>query len=126
MSQDPIDGALPHEIEKWLHTAVDADTGRTNLLAYVLARLVGLDPIQSVASALLFQMDAERTWARDENPTRGELFATAERTILQPPASAPRTGASARRFGNEREPTTMQDRLRDFSQRNVVATEHAT
>ena len=32
-----IDG-LPREIEEWLHTAVDADIGRINLLAYTLAR----------------------------------------------------------------------------------------
>ena len=83
-----IDG-LPGEIEEWLHTTVDADTGRINLLTYTLARLVGLDPTQSVASAVLFEMDAERTWANADNPTRGELFATAERTILQPPASIP-------------------------------------
>jgi hypothetical protein len=90
-----IDG-LPREIEEWLHTAVDTDTGRTSLLAYALARLVGLDPTQSVASAVLFEMDADRTWTSAGNPTRAELFATAERTILQPPAPILREHARRR------------------------------
>ena len=89
-----IDG-LPREIEEWLHTAVDADIGRINLLAYTLARLGGLDPTQSVASAVLFEMDADRTWTNADKPTRGELFATAERTILQAPASTRRAPSPA-------------------------------
>jgi hypothetical protein len=93
-SQRLIDG-LPREIEEWLNTAVDAEIGRTNLLAYTLARLGGLDPTQSVASAVLFEMDAGRTWTNADKPTRGELFATAERTILQPPAPARRKPAPA-------------------------------
>jgi hypothetical protein len=93
-SQYLIDG-LPHEIEEWLHTAVDAEIGRINLLAYTLARLGGLDPTQSVASAVLFEMDADRTWTNADKPTRGELFATAERTILQPPAPTHRKPAPA-------------------------------
>jgi hypothetical protein len=32
-------------------------------------------------------MDAIRTWSSADNPTRGELFATAERTVLPPAAS---------------------------------------
>jgi hypothetical protein len=79
----------PHEIKEWRHTAVDADTGRINLLARTLARIVGLNPTQSVASVVLFEIDAGRTWTSTDKPTRGELFATAERTILQPPASLP-------------------------------------
>jgi hypothetical protein len=81
-----IDG-LPPAIEEWLDTVVDADTGRASLLAYALARLVGLDQTQSVATALLFEMDAQRTWTKINSPTRGELFASAERTILHRPAS---------------------------------------
>ena len=60
-----------------------------NLLAYTLARIVGLDPTESVAGRVPFEMDAGRTWSSTDKPTRGELFATAERTIVQPPADAP-------------------------------------
>ena len=86
VSQESTTNGLPREIEEWLHSAVDTDTGRTSLLAYTLARLLGFNPTQSIASAVLFEIDADRTWTSAGNPTRGELFATAERTILQPPA----------------------------------------
>ena len=94
MSKQSMMEGLPREVEEWLHAAVDLATGRTDLIAYTVARLAGLDPTQSVASAILFEMDAVRTWSSPDNPTRGELFATAERTILppasrQPPASTP-------------------------------------
>jgi hypothetical protein len=40
-------------------------------------------------------MDADRTWTNADKPTRGELFATAERTILQPPVSTRREPSPA-------------------------------
>ncbi len=95
MTKKPTADGLPREITEWLHTAVDTETGRTNLLAYTLARIVGLDPTQSVASVLLFELDAKRTWTSADKPTRGELFATAERTILQSPGSTHREPAPA-------------------------------
>ncbi len=102
MTKKPTADGLPREITEWLHTAVDTETGRTNLLAYTLARIVGLDPTQSVASVLLFELDAKRTWTSADKPTRGELFATAERTILQPPASVPRQARRATWNGGRR------------------------
>ena len=85
MSCKPTFSGLPPDIMKWLDTAVQTDGGWTSLLAYGLARAIGLDPTQSVASAVLFDLDAARTWTDAGSPTRRELFATAERTLPQPP-----------------------------------------
>lgn len=59
----------------------DADEGRTEMMAYVAARVAGSPPEKAASQAGDFVSDAKQTWTAGF-PTRRELFATVERTLL--------------------------------------------
>lgn len=67
--------------ERWLAERVPTPEGYAEMMAYIGARAVGKEPEVAEKATKSFIADAHETWT-GLFPTRSELFATIERTIL--------------------------------------------
>lgn len=68
--------------EDILNQQLDGDQGRTEMTAYAIARLAGKRPEDAARASKSFLDDARKTWGSTYMPTRREVFASVERTLL--------------------------------------------
>lgn len=70
------------DYERHMEQKLPQPEGYTEMMSYIGARLAGKQPEAAAAAAAAFVDDAYKTWAEVTMPTRRELFATIERTLL--------------------------------------------
>lgn len=66
----------------YLDEPVDGDTGRMEMVAYAIARLVGKKPEEAAKACKSFMDDAQQGWGSIYAPKRREVFDSVERTLL--------------------------------------------
>lgn len=67
---------------EYLDEPVDGETGRTEMVAYAIARLAGKKPEEAARACKSFTDDARQGWDSIYTPKRREVFASVERTLL--------------------------------------------